>query len=226
MRRRRKDPRTTLETPELAALADGSLDPDRRDALEAEVAASPELAGQLAEQQRAVMLVQNAGAEIEAPTALRARIDAQQRPRRAPMRGRLAFLAASAAVVVAASVAVVVTVSQGSSVVELHAALAATELAPGAAGEASLYKRPSGWQIDFDASGLPRRDGGDYYQAWLRNPAGVLVPIGTFNQGRKVTLWAGVSPKDYTMLTVTRESADNDQVSSGEKVLAGNVERG
>ena len=60
-----------------------------------------------------------------------------------------------------------------------------------------------------------------FYEAWLRNPAGVLVPIGTFNEGRKVTLWAGVSPKDYPSLTVTREQADGNQASSGEKVLVG-----
>ena len=49
----------------------------------------------------------------------------------------------------------------------------------------------------------------------------MLVPIGTFNEGRKVTLWAGVSPKDFPTLTVTRERADGDQASSGEKVLVG-----
>ena len=57
-------------------------------------------------------------------------------------------------------------------------------------------------------------------------PAGVLVPVGTLNEGRKVTLWAGVSPKDFTTLTVTREQADGDQASSGAKVLAGPVKYG
>ena len=36
-----------------------------------------------------------------------------------------------------------------------------------------------------------------------------------------MTLWAGVSPKEFTTLTVTREAADGDQASSGEKVLVG-----
>jgi hypothetical protein len=54
----------------------------------------------------------------------------------------------------------------------------------------------------------------------------VLVPIGTFNESRKVTLWAGVSPKLFSTLTVTREQADGDQTSSGEKVLAGRVDTG
>jgi hypothetical protein len=37
-------------------------------------------------------------------------------------------------------------------------------------------------------------------------------------------LWAGVSPKTFSTLTVTRERADGDQASSGEKVLVGTVD--
>ena len=71
------------------------------------------------------------------------------------------------------------------------------------------------------ASGLPRLDRGRFYEAWLRNGAGVLVPIGTFNEGKSVTLWAGVSPESFRTLTVTRELANGNQASSGEKVLVG-----
>src|SRR6188472_3493246 len=74
LRRREADE----EVFELAALADGSLAPDRRAALEAQVAASPELAEQLAEQQRAVALAQGAAAEVDAPASLRARVEAQR----------------------------------------------------------------------------------------------------------------------------------------------------
>ena len=35
------------------------------------------------------------------------------------------------------------------------------------------------------ARALPRLDGGRFYQAWLRNGDGMLVPIGTFNEGRE-----------------------------------------
>jgi len=107
--------------------------------------------------------------------------------------------------------------------VRFHAALAATDLVPGARGAATLSKTSSGWRVELNATGLPRLAGGRFYEAWLRNTAGVLVPIGTFNEGRKVTLWAGVSPKSFTTLTVTREQADGDQTSSGEKVLVGTV---
>jgi hypothetical protein len=116
--------------------------------------------------------------------------------------------------------------SSGTSSERFRAALGPTELAPGAQGDATLTKTSSGWRIELDATGLPRLDGGRFYEAWLRSGTGVLVPIGTFNEGRDVTLWAGVSPKSFTMLTVTREQADGDQTSSGEKVLVGTVETG
>jgi anti-sigma-K factor RskA len=225
MRRRRQDGAGGAELAELAALADGTLAPERRVELEERVAASSELADLLAEQQRAVALLQSAAAEVEAPTALRERIERQRGVRRQPARRRLVAVGAAAAVVVAV-VAVLAVLRAGTQPERFRAALAATNLAPGAAGKATLTKTSSGWRIELDATGLPRRADGRFYEAWLRSPAGVLVPIGTFNEGRKVTLWAGVSPKDFPTLTVTRETADGNQASSGEKVLVGTATDG
>ncbi|HMG98789.1 MAG TPA: anti-sigma factor [Gaiellales bacterium] len=210
---------------ELAALADGSLASERRAALEARVAASSELADRLVEQQRAVALAGSAVNGVEAPAALRARIDAQRRVRRVRVPRRLVLIGAPAIAVLAVAIGVVV-IGSGPSSERFHAALAATEQVPGARGEATLTKTASGWRIELDATGLPRLAGGRFYEAWLRNPAGVLVPIGTFNESRNVTLWAGVSPKLFATLTVTREQADGDQTSSEEKVLVGKVNTG
>jgi hypothetical protein len=227
MRRRRADEAGDREIVELAALADGSLAPERRVALEARVAESSELADRLAEQQRALELTRTAAEGVEAPAALRARIEAQRRsPRgRSSRRLVLAGAGATAALVAAAAVAVSV-LGSGTSAENFRAALAPTDLAPGATGEATLTKTTSGWRIELDATGLPRLDAGRFYEGWLRDAAGVLVPVGTFNEGKRVTLWAGVSPKDFTTLTVTRERADGDQTSSGEKVLVGKVDTG
>jgi anti-sigma-K factor RskA len=222
-RRRREDEAGDREIAELAALADGSLAPERRTALEARVAASSELAGRLAEQQRAVALARSAAAAVEAPAALRARVEAQRPMRRVARPPRLVLVGASATAVAAAVVIGLVVFGSATSAQRFHAALAATELAPGARGDATLTKTSSGWRIELDAAGLPRLAGGRFYEAWLRSGAGVLVPIGTFNEGRNVTLWAGVSPKAFPTLTVTREQADGDQASSGEKVLVGTV---
>ena len=211
---------------ELAALADGSLDPERRAELEAQIEASPILADRLAEQERAVALLRGAGDEVEAPAGLRARLEAQRSARTVRTPRRLALGGVAVAAVAAAAIVAVVVVGSGSHSTRFQAALGSTPLAPGASGEATLTRTSSGWRIHLDATGLPRLAGDRFYEAWLRGSKGVLVPIGTFNEARNVTLWAGVSPASYKVLTVTRERADGNQASSGEKVLAGPVRTG
>jgi hypothetical protein len=224
VRRRRRDGTGDQEIVELAALADGSLPADRRAELQAQVAASPELADRLAEQQHAVALAGSAAADVQAPDRLRARVEAQRNRRRIRAPRRVVLGIASAAAVAAAVVVVVLgALGSSSGTTRFHAALGPTPSAPGASGEATLVKTSSGWRIEHGATGLPRLDGGRFYEAWLRNPAGVLVPVGTFNESRKVTLWAGVPPTDFSTLTVTRERADGDQASSGERVLVGEI---
>jgi hypothetical protein len=224
MRLRRAEVRNP-EPVELAALADGSLPPGRRPPLEARVAASPELRDRLAEQQRAVALARRAAVEVEAPSSLRARIEAPRRTPRA--HGRRLVLAGAAATLAAVSALALALLVGGShpSGGRFAAALSPTPLAPGARGDATFTKTASGWRVELNATGLPRLAGRRFYEAWLRDSAGVLVPVGTFNEPRNVTLWAGVSPEDFTTFTVTREEADGDQSSSGEKVLAGTISR-
>jgi anti-sigma-K factor RskA len=221
MRRPREEENGAQEVAELAALADGTLAPERRARLESRVAASSDLADRLAEQQRAVTLVRSAAEEVEAPSALRARIEAQRHGSRVDVPRRLLVIGASATTVLAVAIG---HFRSDTSTEQFRAALAPTALLPGATGEAMLTNTPSGWRIELDATGLPRLENGRYYQPWLRNTVGVLVPIGTFNDGREVTLWAGVPPTDFTTLSVTREQADGDQASSGEKVLVGTID--
>jgi anti-sigma-K factor RskA len=222
--RRHRDDGDEREAVELTALADGSLAAARRVELEARVAASPDLAAKLAEQQRAVSILQGAAAEVEAPAGLRARVDALRRPRRAATGWRPAFAVVAVGAVAAVAIGLAAALDDGPAAERFQAALGPTELVPEARGEATMTKTDSGWRIELDATGLPRLDGGRFYQAWLRNAAGLLVPVGTFNEGRGVTLWAGVSPVDFPTLTVTREPADGDQASSGERVLVGSVD--
>jgi hypothetical protein len=137
---------------------------------------------------------------------------------------RSVVLMGAAAAAVIAVVATMVVVTGGQDDRETFSMeLEPTDALPGAAGEARLTKTESGWQIELDATGLPRLDEGDFYQAWLRNEDGTLVPVGTFNEGADVVLWAGVSPLLYPTLTVTRETDDNDQGSSGDRVLVGTL---
>ena len=189
------------------------------------MAASAELADRLAEQQQAVALARSAADEVEAPAALRERIEAQRRGRRGEAPRGLILIGAAATAVLVVAVGLSMF-SADASPERFRAALGPTSLVPDASGEATLTKTSSGWRIELDATGLPRLENGRYYQAWLRNAVGVTVPIGTFNEGQAVILWAGVPPTDFTTLTVTREQADGDQASSGETVLVGTVDTG
>ena len=136
---------------------------------------------------------------------------------------RLAVVGVAAAVLLAVGVTVGVYVNRDQPV-EFAATLTGTELAPDATGEVTLTKHPRGWDIRLHATGLSRREDGEFYQAWLKNEDGLLVPIGSFNDGRDVILWAGVPPSVFATLTVTQEVADGDQASSGLVVLIGLAE--
>ena len=110
---------------------------------------------------------------------------------------------------------------------EFTAALAATNLVPGATASADIERNAGGFRIALDAQGLPVRASGEFYQAWLKNDAGTLVPIGSFSSSdTRLTLWSGVSPEQFPILSVTIESPDNNQSSSGRVVLTGRVTPG
>ncbi len=141
------------------------------------------------------------------------------RPRRSRRRRVVAAVAGLAAAV--AAIAVAVSLGGGSHPIQYQAALAGTSLAPAATGQVTLTQTQSGWRITLQGHGLPRLDNGYYYEAWLKNPAGILVPIGTFNQPDNVTLWAGVPPTQFPTITITRQQADGNPASSGQRVLVG-----
>ena len=50
-------------------------------------------------------------------------------------------------------------------------------------------------------------------------PMTSLLTEGLVAKGHDVTLWAGASPEDFPLFTVTREVADGNQASSGDVVL-------
>lgn len=137
----------------------------------------------------------------------------------------------TAAAVGAAAAAIVVLVAVPRDVqqsADASIAVVGTDLAPGISGAAGITSVASGVRIDFSVKGLPRRDGDDFYEGWLKNCAGTaLVPIGTYHDLDKATGWAGVAIDDYPVLTVTREHVappkDAAQGSSGEVVVSGKL---
>jgi hypothetical protein len=70
---------------------------------------------------------------------------------------------------------------------------------------------------------LPPLRNGRYYQAWLKNAAGILVSVGRFNDAVDVTLWSGVAVTQFRTLTVTRQRADGNPASSEQRVLIGTI---
>jgi anti-sigma-K factor RskA len=143
----------------------------------------------------------------------------QARSRRWP---RVLVSVAAAAVI--ATVVTSVLVTRGGTSPDYKAQLTATGSAPRAHASADITHNDAGFRITLDANGLPALRGGEFYQVWLKNSAGALVPVGTFSSSDgRVTLWSGVSPKDFPTLTVTIEEPDNDQTSSGRRVLIGEV---
>jgi hypothetical protein len=155
------------------------------------------------------------------PTTTTSRTTARSEARRRRRRVLASVLAAAAVI---ATVVSTVLVTQGGTSPDYEAQLRGTVSAPGAHASADITRNDAGFQITLDANGLPALRAGEYYQAWLKNAAGTLVPIGTFSSSDgRVTLWSGASPKDFPTLTVTIEATDNDQTSSGRQVLAGKV---
>ena len=138
--------------------------------------------------------------------------------------GRLAAAAIGAAA--AAAVVLIAVPRNDDQQADASIAIAGTPLAPGITGTAGITSETSGVRIEFSVKGLPRRDGGDFYEGWLKNCAGTeLVPIGTYHELDNATGWAGVSIADFPLLTVTREHVaapkDAAQGSSGEVVVSG-----
>jgi len=138
-------------------------------------------------------------------------------------RGTLVLLGIAAAAVVALILVIALSGRDTTSNHRLQfaAGLTGTDLAPRASGHVTLVRHPGGWRIGLDVTGLPRRDPPKYYEAWLKNAAGVLVPIGTFNAGPHVVLWSAVSPADFGTLTITKQTVGGGADSTGLVVLAG-----
>jgi hypothetical protein len=161
---------------------------------------------------------------IEPPAHLEDLVVAAVADQVTPRRSRLlryGLVGAAAAAVLAVGLAIGLRAHDQGGTVEYAASLSGTPLAPKASGSVTLTRTVSGWKIHLHATGLPRRDDGTYYEAWLKDGTGALVPVGTFNQPDDVTLWAGVPPTSHPTFTVTRQLADGDPASTGEVVLVG-----
>jgi hypothetical protein len=96
-----------VDTRDISALADGTLDPARREQVQARIVASPELTALYERERSVVALLHEARARDRAPAALRERIDragaahARGRRKPAPINRLLGGFVATAAVILA-----------------------------------------------------------------------------------------------------------------------------
>jgi Anti-sigma-K factor rskA len=149
---------------------------------------------------------------------------ASAKPARARWRFRRPVFAFGGLATAAAAIAVALVLALSSSspaALQFAMVVSGTSLAPGANGSGTLTKTESGWRIDLSATGLPHLANGRYYQAWLKNAAGILVPVGTFNDAQHVTLWSGAPVTQFRSFSVTVQQANGNPASSGRRVLVG-----
>jgi hypothetical protein len=205
----------------LAEAHEGDLAPGAAEELPllADLLADPAMWGEPSPELKASVVRAIADADADAGTADRA-----APKRRNPRRVVWSIVAAAAVVVIAIGVFAAV---RSSANPDFKAQLSATGVVPGATGSADIAKNTAGFRVTLHTGGLQTLPAGEFYQAWLKNPVGTLVPIGTFSSSDKtVTLWSGVSPQEFSTLTVTIEKTDGNQASSGIRVLAGPVHAG
>jgi hypothetical protein len=154
--------------------------------------------------------------------AVRAHVDARARARH-PRRRRRAVFAGAAALIVTVGAATALSRADGTHG-DFVTQLRGTATAPAAEATARITKNRGGFTVAFDARRLPRLPPGEFYEAWLASDAGTLVPAGTFSSGdSRITLWSGVSPLDFSTMSVTIEQSDGNESSSGHVVLTGTV---
>lgn len=129
---------------------------------------------------------------------------------------------------VAATLLLMVAIqSRPDPVAGTEVALAGTPLAPDARATMLVTEGSLGVRIILDTTGLTPPPDGFYYEAWVRKDAEVGVSAGTFHMrggDGAIELWAGVSPQDYPLLTVTLQEEGQGPASSGHVVLKGHFD--
>lgn len=141
-------------------------------------------------------------------------------------RWRTSAVSALVGVAVTAVVGIVVYLPDGqSSTTHRAVTLKGTALAPEATAEARIKHTQSGVELLLNIHRLPPAGPDEYYQGWLKGPAG-SVTVGTFHmrgESERVVLWSGVEIEEYPTMTVTLQKKGAGPKSSGMVYLAGDT---
>jgi Anti-sigma-K factor rskA len=149
-------------------------------------------------------------------------------PRRWSTHVAAGLLGAAAAALIAVAVTRLSDDTDESAASATRVDLLGSDLAAGFVGTADVTTESSGVLVRLSMPGLPRRDGDQFYEGWLKSCDGTrLVPIGTFHDMDRAAGWAGVSVIEYPLLTVTAEevadASDEGQGTSGQVVVTGSI---
>lgn len=141
---------TPREAADLSALADGSLDPARRDEVQAWIDASPELTAIYERERRVVELLHEARSTERAPERLRARVEAARPAARAATRRRIGWSGALAAAAAAALALVLVLPGNAPSLAQAAAVASQGPAQPAPAPRAAAPRA----QLETDVGDL------------------------------------------------------------------------
>ena len=146
----------------------------------------------------------------------------QAAARTTPEQSRWASFALGAAAALLLVAGIFGVARLGGSSPDLKVELAGTDLAPAASAIAEVTSTPNGTRIVIEVNDLPPAPPGTYYEAWLRKDTAIGVSAGTFHLrgggGTEIELWAGVTPDEFPLLTVTLQDEAQPE-SSGQVVL-------
>jgi hypothetical protein len=140
---------TPREAADLSALADGSLDPARREEVQAGIEASPERTALYERERRVVELLHEARSVERAPERLRARLEAARPAARAAARRRIGWSGGLAGAVAAAALALVLALPGGAPSFAQAAAVASRGAAqPAPAPRAAAPQAQQGSDVE------------------------------------------------------------------------------
>jgi anti-sigma factor RsiW len=199
------------ELADLSALADGSLDPSRREAVQSWISASPERTALFERERRAVELLHRARATDRAPLSLKQRIEAQRPSATVRTRRRAGYggvFAAGLAVIALALVLILPSGTPGAPSVSQAAALALRGAAAPAPG------------TDPDQPGvkLAQKVGDVYFPDWTRSFGyhAVGQRVDTINGRKAVTVYyeRGGERVAYTIIEAPALTQPNAPVTT------------
>jgi anti-sigma-K factor RskA len=123
----------------------------------------------------------------------------------------------------AASVAAVTVVAVGALTLlrdqaDWSVELAAADSFGGASAVVDGWNTDTGTRMEVEVTGIPATGDTGYYEVWMTAPDGEHVSAGTFRSSGTITVWSGVTRRDFPRIWITFET-DGDPAPTGAVVF-------